>query len=207
MGGMISILTAARYPDAVGGLVLLDPAVPGPRRALDPLVTAMFALYALPGIGPRFLWLRRVRQTPLQRVRDMLRLVGVDPDALPSAVIDRSVALLEAREDHAGMDRAYLTAARSLLVELADPRRYPPAIGNLAPPRRLVHGALDRLIPVQAARDVAARHPSWRYVEFAGVGHVPQLQCPERLADEVLPWLAEIAEPAEILDDRVTTAD
>jgi pimeloyl-ACP methyl ester carboxylesterase len=29
-------------------------------------------------------------------------------------------------------------------------------------------------------------------VELDGVGHVPQLQCPERLADEVLPWLAEL---------------
>ena len=51
---------------------------------------------------------------------------------------------------------------------------------------------LDRLVPVQAARDVARRHPAWRYVELDGVGHVPQLQCPERLADEVLPWLAEL---------------
>jgi pimeloyl-ACP methyl ester carboxylesterase len=207
MGGMISILTAGRYPDAVGGVVLLDPAVPGPRRSLDPLVTAMFALYALPGIGPRFLWLRRVRQTPLQRVRDMLRLVGVDPDALPAAVVDRSVALLEGRQDHAGMDRAYLTAARSLLVELADPRRYRQAMESLTCPVLLVHGALDRLIPVQAARAVAARHPDWRYVEFAGVGHVPQLQCPERLAGEVLPWLAEVTAAAEPVEERVAGAD
>src|SRR3954452_2352654 len=44
MGGMISILTAGERPDAVAGLVLLDPAVPGPRRSLDPLVAAMFAV-------------------------------------------------------------------------------------------------------------------------------------------------------------------
>ncbi|WP_040336819.1 alpha/beta fold hydrolase [Candidatus Blastococcus massiliensis] len=192
MGGMISILQTHAHPEAVSGLVLLDPAIPGPRRALDPLVAAMFALYALPVVGERFLWLRRARQTPLQRVREMLRLVGVDPDTLPSTVIDRSVALLEAREDHAGMDKAYLTAARSLLVQLADPRRYRRAMEELARPVLLVHGDLDRLIPVQAARDVAHRHPDWRYAELDGVGHVPQLQCPQRLADEVLPWLAEI---------------
>ncbi|TKJ20636.1 alpha/beta hydrolase [Blastococcus sp. CCUG 61487] len=192
MGGMISILQAERNPEAVSGLVLLDPAVPGPHRSLDPLVAAMFALYALPVVGPRFLWLRRVRQTPLQRVREMLRLVGVDPDTLPSAVIDRSVALLEAREDHAAMDRAYLAAARSLLVQLADPRAYRRAMEGLAQPVLLVHGDLDRLVSVESARDVARRHPNWTYVELDGVGHVPQLQCPERLADEVLPWLAGI---------------
>ena len=129
-----------QHPEAVSGLVLLDPAVPGPRRALDPLVAAMFALYAMPVLGERFLWLRRARQTPLQRVREVLRLVGVDPDTLPSAVIDRSVTLLEEREDHAGMDKAYLAAARSLLRQLADPRRYRAAMERIAGPVLLVHG-------------------------------------------------------------------
>lgn len=192
MGGMISILEKAQHPEAVSGLVLLDPAVPGPRRSLDPLVAAMFALYAMPVVGERFLWLRRARQTPLQRVREVLRLVGVDPDSLPSSVIDRSVTLLEQREDHAGMDKAYLAAARSLLGQLADPRRYRAAMERVSGPVLLVHGDVDRLIPVQAARDVARRHPAWRYVELEGIGHVPQLQCPGRLADEVLPWLAEV---------------
>jgi pimeloyl-ACP methyl ester carboxylesterase len=192
MGGMISILEKAQHPEAVSGLVLLDPAVPGPRRSLDPLVAAMFALYAMPVLGERFLWLRRARQTPLQRVREVLRLVGVDPDTLPSSVIDRSVTLLEEREDHAGMDKAYLAAARSLLRQLADPRRYRAAMERVSGPVLLVHGDVDRLIPVQAARDVARRHPTWRYVELEGIGHVPQLQCPERLAGEVLPWLAEV---------------
>jgi pimeloyl-ACP methyl ester carboxylesterase len=198
MGGMISILEKAQHPEAVWGLVLLDPAVPGPRRSLDPLVAAMFALYAMPVLGERFLWLRRARQTPLQRVREVLRLVGVDPDTLPSSVIDRSVRLLEEREDHAGMDKAYLAAARSLLGQLADPRRYRAAMERVSGPVLLVHGDVDRLVPVQAARDVARRHPTWRYVELEGIGHVPQLQCPERLAEEVLPWLAEIgAVPSE----------
>lgn len=192
MGGMISILEKAAHPEAVRGLVLLDPAIPGPRRSLDPLVAVTFALYAMPVLGERFLWLRRARQTPLQRVREVLRLVGVDPDTLPPSVIDRSVTLLEERQDHAGMDRAYLSAARSLLVQLADPRRYRAAMESIDGPVLLVQGDLDRLVPVQAARDIARRHPRWRYVELDGVGHVPQLQCPERLADVVLPWLAEI---------------
>src|SRR3712207_1667082 len=61
MGGMISILQTAGSPRTVNGLVLLDAAVPGPRRALDPVVAAMFALYAIPMVGERFLALRRRR--------------------------------------------------------------------------------------------------------------------------------------------------
>lgn len=189
MGGMISILQAAANPASVSGLALLDPAVPGPRRKLDPLVAAMFALYAVPVVGERFLWLRRSRQTPLQRVRDMLRMVGVDPDQLPAHVIDRSVVLLEEREDVRGMDKAFLAAARSLLVQLADPRGYRRAMAAVTAPVLLVQGDRDRLVPVEAARDVARRHPAWRYVELAGVGHVPQLQVPERVARELLDWL------------------
>jgi pimeloyl-ACP methyl ester carboxylesterase len=124
----------------------------------------------------------------------MLTLCGVDPDCVPSEVIDRSVTLLEEREDVDGMDRAFLTAARSLLRLLVDPRRYREAMASIRVPVLLVHGDRDRLVPVAAARDIARRHPGWHYLELAGVGHVPQLQVPDRLATEMLGWLADTEE-------------
>ena len=99
MGGMLSILATGERPEAVTGLVLLDPAIPGPRRALDPLVALMFAVYAVPFVGERFLRGRRTRTTEIARVRETLTLCGVDPDAVPQEVIDRSVTLLQERED------------------------------------------------------------------------------------------------------------
>ncbi|HEY4625235.1 MAG TPA: alpha/beta hydrolase [Blastococcus sp.] len=189
MGGMISIFATARAPRSVSGLVLLDAAVPGPRRALDPLVAATFALYSVPAVGERVLRVRRTRQTTLRRVRDLLKLCGVDPDALPAEVIDRSVTLLDQRQDVEGMDKAFLASARSLVFQLANPRRYRAAMASITAPVLLVQGDRDRLVPVEAARDVSRRHPDWRYVELAGVGHVPQLQVPEQLAAEVLAWL------------------
>ena len=193
MGGMISIFTAASAPRAVSGLVLLDPALPGGHRALDPLVAGQFLLYALPLVGERFLWLRRQRHDPLHRVREMLALCGVDPDDVPAEVVDRSVALLEERQDVDGMDRAFLAAARSLLKILLDPRPYRGAMAAITAPVLLVQGDRDRLVPVGAARAAAEQHPHWRYVELAGVGHVPQLQVPAVVADEILGWLAETA--------------
>ncbi|SOE02959.1 alpha/beta fold hydrolase [Blastococcus haudaquaticus] len=193
MGGMISILQTATAPDTVSGLVLLDAAVPGPRRALDPLVAVTFALYAVPMLGERFLALRRKRSTPLRQVRDMLRLCGVDPDALPAHTIDRSIALIEQRQDVPAMDKAFLSAARSLLRLLVDPRSYRAAMASIRVPVLLVQGDEDRLVPVAAARDIARRHPGWRYLELPGVGHVPQLQVPEELATVVLAWLEETA--------------
>jgi pimeloyl-ACP methyl ester carboxylesterase len=191
MGGMLSILATGEHPEAVTGLVLLDPAIPGPRRAMDPLVALMFAIYAVPFVGERFLRMRRTRQSELARVREMLELCGVDPDGVPREVIDRSVTLLQEREDVEGMDRAFLTAARSLLRLLVDPRRYRKAMASIRVPVLLVHGDRDRLVPVAAARDIARRHPTWRFIELAEVGHVPQLQVPDRLAKDVLAWLEE----------------
>ena len=191
MGGMISIFTAARARRAVEGLVLLDPALPGGRRRLDPLVAGQFLLYFLPFVGERFLRLRRQRQSPVTRVRDMLALCGVDPDDVPPELIERSVTQLEEREDVDGMDRAFLVAARSLLKILLDPRGYRGAMASVTAPVLLVQGDRDRLVPVAAARDVARQHPHWRYRELAGVGHVPQLQVPDALAKEILHWLAE----------------
>jgi pimeloyl-ACP methyl ester carboxylesterase len=140
-------------------------------------------------VGERFLWLRRQRQTPLRRVRDLLRMCGVDPDAVPAEVIDRSVELLESRHDVVGMDKAFLIAARSLLRLLVDPRTYRAAMAAVAAPVLMLQGDEDRLVPVDAARDVAHRNPGWTYVELDGVGHVPQLQVPERVASEILGWL------------------
>lgn len=193
MGGMISILQTASSPRTVNGLVLLDAAVPGPRRALDPVVAVMFAVYAIPLVGERFLALRRKRSTPLRQVREMLRLCGVDPDALPAETIDRSLELIARREDVPAMDKAFLSAARSLLRLLVDPRSYRQAMASIRVPVLLVQGDEDRLVPVAAARDIARRLPAWRYLELPGVGHVPQLQVPEQLAGEFLAWLDETA--------------
>ena len=116
-------------------------------------------------------------------------MCGVDPDIIPAEVIDRSVTLIEERRDVEGMDKAFLVAVRSLLRLIADPRAYRAAMAAITAPVLMIQGDQDRLVAVSAARDVAARNPSWRYVEMAGVGHTPQLQVPDRVAAEVLDFL------------------
>jgi pimeloyl-ACP methyl ester carboxylesterase len=199
MGGMISILQTAQHRETVSGLVLVDPAVPGARRRLDRRVAGNFVVYALPGVGERYLAGQRRRRGTRATVTEMLELCGVDPASVPDSLLDRSAALIDQRQDVSGMDRAFLTAARSLLLLLADPRLMRRSMRAIDAPVLLLHGDRDRLVDVSAARDAARRHPDWRYVELAGVGHVPQLQVPQRFADELLTWLAEhpeVAKPA-----------
>ena len=92
------------------------------------------------------------------------------------------------------MDRAFLSAARSLLWVLADPRRYRAAMAAIAGPVLLVHGDRDRLVPVAAARDAPRGTRTGATSSCAGVGHVPQLQVPE-VAAEVLDWLRDRGAP------------
>src|SRR5205085_12693209 len=97
------------------------------------------------------------------------------------------------RQDVAGMDKAFLVAARSLLRILVERRAYRGAMAAIRVPVLLIQGERDRLVPVAAARSVAEAHPHWTYVELADIGHVPQLQAPDVVARELLGWLAQTA--------------
>jgi pimeloyl-ACP methyl ester carboxylesterase len=189
MGGMISILLAARAPQLVRALVLVDPALPPPLRARRVPAGMILTAYALPGIGELLTDLRRRRLGPRATVTATLRLCGVDPGRLPPELVERSVALVRDRRDVAGMERAFLSATRSLLWALVRAGDYHAAMSAVTAPVLLVHGDRDRLVPVAAARAAARRHPTWRYVELPGVGHVPQLQVPDLLAEHLLGWL------------------
>jgi len=99
------------------------------------------------------------------------------------------VALVERQSDVGGMDRAFLSASRSLAWTLVRARRYHAAMASIAAPVLLIHGDRDQLVPVAAARATAAHRQDWHYVELEGVGHLPQLQVPDLVAEHILGWL------------------
>ncbi|GAA1276631.1 alpha/beta hydrolase [Saccharothrix xinjiangensis] len=190
MGGMISILHAARRPDSITALALLDPAVPLSLGArVDPRVVAAFALYVVPGLGLRFLERSRQGVSTRRQVKRVLNLVCANAKTVPEEVVLASMTLLEQRAEVPGLDEAFLTAARSVVRTGATSRRYYTAMSRVKAPVYLVHGDQDRLVPVASARAAARRNPSWRYEEFAGVGHVPQLEIPEVIGGRLVDWL------------------
>ena len=58
----------------------------------------------------------------------------------------------------------------------------------------IVHGDKDRLVDVASARWLAKLRPDWQLEIFENVGHVPQLEAPDRLLDVVERWLATRSE-------------
>ncbi|MEC4019577.1 alpha/beta fold hydrolase [Streptomyces sp. H27-D2] len=189
MGGMISILQASAHPDTATGLVLVDPALPLVLGVPDPLVASSFFLYGLPGLGELFLSRMRVGSTPRQQVDRLLALVCADPSVVPEELILASMSLLEQRAEIPGLDTAFLTAARSLVLVNARRTAYRTMMSGLRIPVFLMSGEQDRLVPVRSAREAAARNPGWRFETFPGVGHVPQLEIPDTVAARILDWL------------------
>jgi pimeloyl-ACP methyl ester carboxylesterase len=191
MGGLLSILQAAREPKSVDRLVLIDPALPPPRNQLprDPRFLGGFLLMALPLVGERLLARRGKQLTPAQLSRQMLELVCADPSRVSPDIVRVSEELGAERAGRPELDRLFLGAARSLMGVLARPGRYLQAIRQITQPTLLIFGAKDRLVPVAAGRSAARSRPDWTYREHADLGHVPQIEDPGWTAQQVREWL------------------
>ena len=149
MGGMVSLLLADRRPEQVVGLALIDPALPIPRHRPDPQVAATFAMYAVPRVGEAVLTRYNARYTDRQRVLGTIALCFADPSRADDDLVDASVELAAWRRTPPAPEADFLGAARSLLAVLRRPKRYDALIAGIRRPVLLVHGELDRLVPVR----------------------------------------------------------
>jgi pimeloyl-ACP methyl ester carboxylesterase len=191
MGGMITIIEAARHPEMVKALVLIDPALPATVGAPpDPLVTASFGMYAVPRLGRAMLKARRRVRSPEQLAMDVLHLCCVDAARVPADVLEQHLQMARARCEYPDIDEHFLHAARSLMGMLARRSSYLATMKAIQAPVLLLHGEKDRLVRIGASRAVAAANPSWRLEVAPDVGHVPQLEAPQWTAGHILDWLA-----------------
>jgi pimeloyl-ACP methyl ester carboxylesterase len=192
MGGMVSLLLADRRPEQVAGLALIDPSLPTPGQRQDPQVLATFALYAVPRVGEVVLSRYNTRYGDRRRVLNTIALCFADPSRADDDVIAAGIELAAWRRTVPAPEADFLGAARSLLGVLRRPRRYDALIASIDRPVLLVHGELDRLVPVSAARRTAALNPRWHTAYLDGVGHTPQLEAPDEVLRVLEPWLETV---------------
>jgi pimeloyl-ACP methyl ester carboxylesterase len=191
MGGAISLLQAAIEPDSVSGLVLTNSVFPWRLGGFPhPLVVGVFATYATPWLGERFVNWRLRRMGPEQMVRMSLRVLAADPGAIPEEIVTELIDLTRARKDDPDVARAFLEAARSMLRLGRRPRTARRALDHIACPVLLIHGRRDRLVPAAFAEAELANHPDWRARFFPDLGHIPQMEAPGRWVAEVADWFA-----------------
>jgi pimeloyl-ACP methyl ester carboxylesterase len=193
MGGAIGVGLAARHPELVRALVLVDPALPGGAGGGPPpwQVMARFVPLMVPQVGQRFVDLRARRLGPARLVDTTLEWTLAHPERLDPGLRDRLIARATERSAFPEAPAAYAEAARSLFVYMQ--RRLGADLRRVECPTLIVHGALDRLVPVAAARAAAARRPDFTLEVVDDCGHAPQLELPGRFLELVTPWLAAVA--------------
>ncbi len=190
MGGLIAILQAIASPEMVAGLVLLNPALPvAPKEPRDLQVTLAFSAYFVPGVGEYFARSRAQKLGPEGLVRESFALCCVDASRVPPDVIDAHVEVARERLRMPWANPSMLTAARSMLRMLLRRRQFIRMLERVGPPTLLINGEGDRLVKLAAARVVSDSRTDWTFRSLDDLGHVPQLEDPERTAKEIWSWL------------------
>ena len=181
MGGHIGVIEASEHPSSVSRLILVDPAIPGVHvRRPQPGMLGMMAALSIPGLAQALLE-RRVKALGAEGlVRWALDLVCADPSRIDPEVLEAHIQLTRERE-HLGRqaDRVFLQAARSIGLRIADPRFWK-RVARVEAPTVVIHGSLDRLIPVEAARELVRRRSGWELRVIDGIGHVPMMEAPSQ---------------------------
>src|SRR2546427_4390204 len=190
-GRYISVVEAAAHHGAVTSMALVAPAVPGPHvRWPEPLMLSAIAALSIPGLAQTLLDRRLRVLGPEALVKNTLALVATDPSRIDSSVVDAHVRLTEERQ-HLGRQnaRAFIQASRSIGFRMADPRFWA-RVAAVSAPTLVIHGSLDRLIPLSAARELPRRRPDWKLEVLDGVGHVPMMEAPDQFMDALEAWSA-----------------
>jgi pimeloyl-ACP methyl ester carboxylesterase len=196
MGGSIAVRMAARYPELVEALVLVNPALPfarGMPSRRHVISLAAFATASLPKAGP---WIidARARRLGATRVVDAsLRAACVDVGAVDRDLRDALIELNGWQQQQGGASRAYHEAIRSLLPYLMT--TMDDDLGAVQAPVLVVHGREDRLVPLVLVESASRRRPDWTF-ELLDCGHIPPLEMPEHLVAVVSNWLGSVPVPS-----------
>jgi pimeloyl-ACP methyl ester carboxylesterase len=170
MGGFIALELALAHPELVDRLVLVVTSAGGAAH----VSTSPEVMRALmpgdeqveSGAGAR-------------RVCSLVAGPGFaerEPEA-----IDEFVAI--ARHNPMRVD-AYLRQLTACRAHDVDGR-----LGEVAAPTLVIHGDADPLVRVENGRRLAAGIPGAELIVYAGVGHIPEVECHERFNADLLAFL------------------
>lgn len=179
LGGAVAVHLAVLAGRRLAGLALLDTplhAEAWPTRGALPLL--------LPGV--RNICARALPRVPWLAERVVARAVGRGSDAGSRRPLDRYVEAL--REPGAARGLVRFAAAVDPVAVQAAWR----IVAAAPPPTLIMWGAEDRVHDVSYGRRLAGEIGSAAWVPVAGAGHLLPEERPERVAEELAGFLAEL---------------
>jgi pimeloyl-ACP methyl ester carboxylesterase len=163
-GGAVAALLAADHPERFRAAVFV-----GHGIAVDPAQV----LPLIPGIGE--IWAARYETL-----------------AVTFSDRDRHRERMETAYRIRGTRAAFLVFVRRQFT--IDGLRLLGAYEDIHIPVLQVHGTLDESIPIDAGRDLGSRLTDWRFVAVSGSGHHVHIDAPDRLAEEVVAFVAALSQ-------------
>jgi pimeloyl-ACP methyl ester carboxylesterase len=206
LGGLVSLLVAARRPELVATLSLISPAMPVLRApaSMDPRLP----LLLLPGVAG--LAERRMTGIPPEvTARGLVQMCFGDPSRVPPERLEQAVEELRERAGQPWADRALVRTTRGLMSSYLRVGRSAAwaAARRVRCPTLVLWGDRDRLVDPRLAPRLAAAVPDSRLLVLEGVGHVAMLEAPEPTARAVLALLEDAGEGVGRSAGRGTGAD
>ncbi len=192
LGGLVSLVVAARRPDLVASLTLVSPAMPVYR--VPQAFGRALLLLLLPGV-PTLAERRLAGVTPEQSVRGMLQMCFGEPARVPRERLEAAVEEARERAAQAWASRSLTRSMRGLITSYLRVGRANAwrLARSLPMPTLVVWGDRDRLVDPRLAPRLAAVVPDARLLVLETVGHVAMLEAPEETARAVLGLLEDAA--------------
>jgi pimeloyl-ACP methyl ester carboxylesterase len=174
MGGGVAWQFAVRHPERLSALILVD-AAGFPNEKPPGELPLAFKILKYP-IGRALL--RNIDNRPL--IDSGLKVDVYDKSVITPALVDRW-----AEFQRAPGHRAILMALNPLGFNQATAA----ALQNIKVPTLILHGDSDVLIEPASAQKFAAAIPGAKVIIYPKVGHLPQIEIPQRSAADVAAFL------------------
>ena len=181
IGAQTALRLALSEPARVSALVLSNGT--GLGQAMNPLLPVAL----LPGVGDLSIQWAKMPPGALQRALTRAAALFALPWRAPREWVVDQVRLARTP----GFVEAALAAPRSQVGPSGQREILLDELPNLKAPTLIVWGDQDRIVPVVQAREAAARLGDREPTIFAGYGHLPHVECPDRFTEAVLRFLDE----------------
>ncbi len=175
MGGAISTIYAAKRPDKVASLSLVDPA------GYPVVVPFTGKLVRVPGLGEYLMTV----------IGDTTLVQGAGKSLYNKDMVPEMRQMFKDQMQYYGFKRAILRTLRD--YDFSNQAWAFEAVGKTKIPVLLFWGEEDQVIPYDRSEKVRSAIPQTKFVSVAGAGHIPQYEKP----DVVNPALIAFIEEAE----------